>query len=120
VLFELSNYDNIKLSSSVISEEIIAANDDECAMACLQRNFCDHFVFIRSIPPLKSSKKKNCYLAVNTNENIFPCRFDSVCAFLSPCNYQKQQKAENQTLLTIIKFLTNCHFKSKITYKTIR
>ncbi len=86
VLFEISQFDNVKFSSSQKQvEEIAALNEDECAMSCLQKSFCDYFVFIRSIEPFRSSKKKNCQLATNTRENIMPCRYDSLCANLSPC-----------------------------------
>lgn len=87
LLFEISNFDNIKFSNQKQIEEIVATNEDECAMSCLKKSYCDHFIFIRSIEPFRNSKKKNCQLATNTHENIMPCRYDSLCANLSPCIY---------------------------------
>jgi hypothetical protein len=85
VLFELSKYDNVPLRGARDFEEMVTINEDECALNCLQKSFCDHFVFIKSIEPSKISKRKNCQLAANTNNNFFPCRYDLTCANLSPC-----------------------------------
>ena len=87
VLFELSKFDNARLASARDSEDITTTNEDECAMNCLQKSFCDHFVFIRSVEPFRNSRRKNCRLVTNSNDNLFPCRYDLICANLSPCNY---------------------------------
>lgn len=85
LLFDLTKYDNIKLNFK--KYELFTSNEDECAMACLQKSFCDHFVFKRSFEPYLSTTKKNCQLATNNYENIMPCSYDSICASLSP--YEK-------------------------------
>lgn len=85
MLFELSKFDNARLASARDSEDITTTNEDECAMSCLQKSFCDHFVFIRSIEPFRSSKRKNCRLVTNSHDDLFPCRYDLICANLSPC-----------------------------------
>jgi hypothetical protein len=87
VLFDLSSYDNIKLSLKTNFEETITNNEDECALACLQKTYCNHFVYIRSFEPYLNSKKKNCQLSSNSDVNIMPCRYDSICANLSPCKF---------------------------------
>lgn len=86
VLFELSKYDYVPIRAGRDYEEITTMNENECAMNCLQRSYCDHFVFIKSVELSKGSKKKNCQLAAaNTNNNFFLCRYDLTCANLSPC-----------------------------------
>ena len=111
LLFELSNYDNIRFNSLIVYEEILTNNEDECAMACLQKNYCEHFVFVRSIEFYKGSKKKNCRLAANTNDNIIPCRFDSLCATLSPY----ESHVSNNTLNILV--LPNLTYRFKIQLK---
>lgn len=111
LLFELSNYDNIRFNNLIVYEEIVSNNEDECAMACLQKNHCEHFVFVRSVEFYKGSKKKNCRLASNTNDNIIPCRFDSLCATLSPY----ENHVFNDTLNILI--LPNITYKFKIQLK---
>jgi hypothetical protein len=90
VLFELSNFDNTKFSSLQTRDEIYTNTEEECAIACLQRNYCEHFVFYKSLEPsnsnIKVSKRKNCILASNTNDNLITCRLDSICANLLSCN----------------------------------
>jgi hypothetical protein len=83
VLFQLSKYDNIQFTESKNFQEIQTNNEEECAMYCLQSNFCDHFVY-RPLDPTKVSQK-NCNLAKNNYENLVDCRLDSICANLASC-----------------------------------
>jgi hypothetical protein len=88
VLFDVSQYDNTRFSLQQNFQETTAENDDDCALKCLENEFCDHFVFIRSVEPYSTKPNgKNCKLAKNNNENIIRCKYDSLCATLSSCNF---------------------------------
>lgn len=117
VLFELSKFDNARLASARDSEDITTTNEDECAMNCLQKSFCDHFVFIRSIEPFRNSRRKNCRLVTNSNDNLFPCRYDLICANLSPCNYISHLKLKHYSVNNNI-FLFKSRSTSKMTQLT--
>ena len=86
----MSNFDNTKFSNQLNRDELLTTTEDECATACLQRSFCEHFVFYKQLEPINTNsrtvKRKNCVLSSNSNDNIISCRLDATCANLSPCN----------------------------------
>jgi len=109
VLFDLSSYDNIKLSLKNNFEETITNNEDECALACLQKTYCNHFVYIRSFEPYLNSKKKNCQLSSNSDVNIMPCRYDSICANLSPCKFTSLYSKTHSLIVLVPYLVSNRH-----------
>lgn len=79
MLFDVSQYDNTRFALSQNFQETRAENDDDCALKCLQNEFCDHFVFIRSIEPYgtKPNGKTVNWLRITMktfwDANMIPC-----------------------------------------------
>ena len=115
------SFDNTKFSGQLSREEIMTNNEDECATACLQKNYCEHFVFYKSLEPINTNnriqKRKNCVLSANSNDNIISCRLDSICANLLQCIYMSY---ESFSFLYNRKIFYFFFFKSKIRFKIIR